>query len=67
MVGPTRQEVEAPTDYGQLKWGFAALIAVSGGLIAVHGGASVTGIVLATVVAGFVGLVLMQYVFWSLS
>lgn len=67
MVGPTRQEVEEPNDYSQVKRGFVVLIAVSGGLTALHGGGSLPVIVIATLAGGVVGFALMQYVFWTLS
>jgi hypothetical protein len=67
MVGPTRQEIDEPTDYTRLKLGFIALIAFSGGLTAVYGGGSLGAIAMALVAAAVLGAVLIQYVFWMLT
>lgn len=67
MVGPTRQEIEEPTDYSRLKLGFVVLVALSGGLTAVYGGASLAVVAIALVAGAVVGGVLIQYLFWMLT
>jgi hypothetical protein len=67
MVGPSTTESERDTARTQLKVGFVALVAVSGGLVALQADPSLTELVGAVVAAAAVGAVLLWVVIWILS
>ncbi len=63
MVGPPSREEHA-AGMARLKIGIVLLVGASGGLIALHGGADVLGVVLATLSALVVGALLTWYLIW---
>jgi hypothetical protein len=61
VVGPSLSDPERDTANRRLKVGFVALVAVSGGLVAVRAGAPLAGILAAAAAAGLLGLVLLWF------
>ena len=59
MVGPSTTPAERDAARTRLKIGFVALVAASGGLVAVQVGATLVQIVVAVVAAALVGGVLL--------
>ena len=63
MVGPPSRE-ERASEMVRLKIGVVLLVGVSGGLIALHGGADILGMAVATLGALVVGALLTWYLTW---
>jgi hypothetical protein len=61
MVGPSTTSAGRHTARRRLKVGFVCLVAASGGLVALAGGAALPLVAGATVGAGFAGLALLAY------
>ena len=66
MVGPTRREATEDNDYRLLGVATVVLIALSGGLIALQGDASVVVAALSVLGGAAVGLGLVLYLNWAL-
>ncbi|SNZ03899.1 hypothetical protein SAMN06269185_0397 [Natronoarchaeum philippinense] len=65
MVGPTREEAMSRSDYRYLAAAFVALLAISGGLVALQSDASLVLVALSVVGGTAVGLVLVAYLRWT--
>jgi len=61
MVGPSLDDDARRDASRKLRYGFVALVAASGGLVAYQSGATLAGVGVATVAGLLIGVVLMKF------